>query len=202
MDNDMEDEQSGSPEVYASLEETQEGVRALGDADMVRLNAGSRYFFKHYALSRFLEHPRELLHEAIVATLDGSWPWRKTRRSIREHLDRVMWSRASKHAKRGETRKGELAQGVPLDHPDGAPILPNPAPPLDRVALARIDLERFEAMFADDPTEQTIFRARALGIPRSEVLAATGIGKTTYETVSKRVRSPILETLNKDGEVR
>ncbi len=108
---------------------------------------------------------------------------------------------ASKHRERGELRKSELTHGVALDDPDHAPILPNPAPLPDRVALARIDLERFEAIFSSDPTELAVFRARALGTPRSEVLAATGIGKTTYETVSKRVRSRIVEALKtEDGE--
>ena len=84
-------------EHYATSQEARTAIEHLQNTDYTKLMLISRSFA--IRLRGTVANAEDLLHEAILKTLDGRRRWRRSV-SILKHLDRVMESDSSHMAKK------------------------------------------------------------------------------------------------------
>src|SRR5262245_59043354 len=104
-------------EQFASPLEAQEAIRALSKADLAKLMVIARFFAQLPSIRSVLD-AKDLLHDAILKTVDGTRRWNR-RVSIVRHLDRVMESDASHAALKASRNEsiegGEIELAAPSD---------------------------------------------------------------------------------------
>ena len=171
-------ESTDSPWQYATTQEANDAIQNLQKSDFTKLMIIARSFSRN-RLKGVVVESDDLLQEAIVKTLDGRRRWSR-KVNIIKHLDRVMESDSSHVA---EQRAREVAQ-LPDVHAETVDHQPSPEARLQ----AREKLDDGLALFAEDKTALELLRLKSDGFFASEIQRELGMGKTQYETTTKRIR--------------
>lgn len=177
-------------EGVASSAEAREAIEGLSKADHAKLTLIARGFARGRIQGTVVE-PEDLLHDAIVKTLDGRRRWNKSV-SIIKHLDRVMESDAGHVAEKCVSH----FSGPILDA--AGEFIAQTLDPLERLAASN-ELEHLVELFAGDEVSLALLRLKCDGFSVSEIQRELGIGKTQYETVTKRIRRRLAKQLADGG---
>lgn len=165
---------------FAAREAVNEAVQNLQEADFAKLSMIARYFVRSRYLQSALVDPDDLLHDAIVKTLDGRRRWKRGV-SIIKHLDRVMESDS------GHVAEQRASHGtVQLSETEAEPAALEPSP--EARLQDRETLDAVTALFADDSVALQLIRLKSDGISASEIRCRLGMSKKQYATVTKRIR--------------
>jgi DNA-directed RNA polymerase specialized sigma24 family protein len=176
-----------TPDECATDSEVEGAIRALTDAEGLRLGKVARYRARALAGLGLGISGDDLLQDAIARTLNGDRRWRKTV-TFEWHLTETMRSLAN-HARdelkgcavvtaTAEDQSGYL-DGIPLRScfPDG-----------ERVTATAEQLERINVRFADDDEVGLVVQGLALGMTGPEIQADLNISETQFETIMTRLR--------------
>lgn len=173
------------PKTIATMDEVRGALENLTPADHVTL----RMIGRSFARSR-MGSPKDgddLLHGAIVKTLEGHRQWNTTIPLV-AHLAGTMQSDSGHESAR-------LRRLVSLD------TLVGPNEPLANDVSVRIEsaaeVDWLLAPFAGDALALDILRLTALGHVASEIRTQLGIDKTAYDTAKKRIRRRAAATLTR-----
>lgn len=176
---------------FATPQEARDAIDNLQRADHAKLLAIARGFARTRLRNSFVAS-EDLLHDAIVKTLDGCRRWNRGV-SILKHLDRVMESDA------GHVVEQRVAHGtgqLPENHPEPAAHEPSPEARLQ----ACDELEDLVALFSEDKIALDLLHLKGDGFSASEIQRELGIGKTQYETVTKRIRRRLAKRFAEGGK--
>jgi DNA-directed RNA polymerase specialized sigma24 family protein len=157
-------------------------LRALSDADLVRLKALARLW------SRGLPGGlgwTDVLNEAIVRSLDGSRRW-PSDVPLLAFLSGVMRSICDEHWRRARRDQTWLvaapASGGAIAAPD------NP----ERVLAAAQALGAINGLFADDPAALKILAGLAEGMTATDIRLHYDMSERDYDSTRKRMRRALL----------
>jgi RNA polymerase sigma-70 factor (ECF subfamily) len=157
-------------------------LRALSDADLVRLKALARLW------SRGLPGGlgwTDVLNEAIVRSLDGSRRW-PADVPLLAFLSGVMRSICDEHWRRARRDRTWLvaapASGGAVAAPD------NP----ERVLAAAQALGAINGLFADDPAALKILAGLAEGMSATDIRLHYDMSERDYDSTRKRMRRVLL----------
>lgn len=176
------------PGEYASDADVIDAIRALTDADRIRLSRVAEYRARalvglHLGLSA-----DDLLQEAIRRTLNGERRWRKTV-SFRKHLIETIRSLAN-HAPdelKGCAVTALEDSGVALDGVSIRSTIGNG----ERVAAANEQLLKIRMTFEADDEVSLVLEDLASGMTGPEIQKDLGITQTQFETIVTRLRRGI-----------
>ena len=171
-----------TPEGFATLRQARLAIEELSDADYVKLVLIARGFARTRLRGDLLESD-DLLHDAILKTLEGRRRWNR-RVTMVQHLDRVMESDSGHEAERGRNRGSR-------------PLPENEAEPASAEAriLVLDKLRDSLALFADDQTALDLLQLKAEGYSSSEIQRELGMDSRQYDTTSKRIRRRVAKHL-------
>lgn len=172
-------------EQLATPQEVRSAIQDLQNADYSKLMIIAEYFAK-YRLKGTVSEPGDLLHRAIVKTIDGRRHWNR-QFSIIKHLDRVMESDSSHEAERVAR---DLSQR-PKDNVEPVDRQPSPEARL----LVRDELKDLLNLFAGDEIALELLHLKSDDLSPSEIRLALGMTKVEYETVTKRIRRRLAKHL-------
>ena len=178
MNSEPEQEQhENGDEQFATVEEARGAIQGLQPADHVKLMIIAKFFAGLRIVGSVIE-PEDLLHDAIVKTIDGTRRWNK-KVSIIRHLDRVMES-DSGHAAKKAQRTESLEAG------DVEPKAQTPS--IYSQLIAKEQLEAVLPLLEGDKKALDILRLKGDGFTASEVRSKLGMSEKEYNTVSRRIR--------------
>jgi RNA polymerase sigma-70 factor (ECF subfamily) len=152
-------------------------IRALSDADLVRLRALARLRTRGLPGLDW----SDLLNEAIMRALDGSRRWPRDV-PLPVFLAGIM--RSIEHDHRRRTAQERAWRDGP--EPEAAT-----ADPLEAVAAAQA-LGAILALFREDETVLRIVEGLAWGRTAAEIRALHGLSGTEYDSARKRLRRALL----------
>lgn len=191
---------------YASTEEVQAALRQLSPADEKKLAMIAAVLCERRieGTSEGWQGPDDLLQEAIVRTLAGDKRWRRSV-SMVKHLDRAMENISGHAAARHEKApvlsglEGELDEGeTRLRRPRRAGPHPFDSA-VDYGAAVKDDLVAARRLFAADQEALRLLESQSEGRTESEIQQLFGIGKTQYDTITKRIRRRLARIVTKTG---
>jgi DNA-directed RNA polymerase specialized sigma24 family protein len=168
-------------------------IRALSDADLVRLKALARLW------SRGLPGGLgwvDVLNEAIVRVLDGSRPW-PPKVPLLAFLSGVMRSICDDHwrrARREVSVGDDIDLGALVEEAEGTP---DP----ERTLAAAQALAEVNRLFAHDRQASRIIAGLAEGLGARDIQRLYGMSETEYDSVRKRMRRALLRC-GLAGEIR
>jgi len=171
----------------ASRQDVDEGLRRLTDADLRRLEGIARV----RALGLHELEWQDLLHEAVVRTLDGARQWPMDI-SLVVFLRETMRSIASEHWRRRKI--DPIVPDSPLRDPAedvAATVLDSVADPTadpERDAAAAETIARIEASFEGDLDALHVLWGMALGKSPSEIQYEGHIDARRYASTQRRIR--------------
>lgn len=171
---------------FATATEARDAIEGLRRPDLAKLMIIARIFTRSSAGRPVLE-AEDLLHDAIVKTMDGTRRWNK-RVSIIKHLDRVMESDAG-HARAKAKRVKQLGE-QDLELVDEAALV---------LEHAREQLADVLPLLANDGQAFEVLRLKGEGYSASEIRATMRFSEKEYDTVGRRIRR-LRERLVKGGE--
>ncbi len=152
-----------------------DAIRALSDADLVRLRALARLRARGLP---GLDWP-DLLNEAIARALDGSRRWPPDV-SLLPFLAGIMRSIGHDHRRRLAQERAWRDGSVPV------------AVDPEEAVAARQALNAIFALFRDDEVVLSIVRGLAHGRSAAEIRARHGLSDTAYASARKRLRRALL----------
>ena len=178
---------------YASPDAASDAIQALTDSDHKKLMIIATSFWNRRRLQSRWAEPADLLHDAMLLTLQGKRRWRRGKVDVLHHLDRTMESLSGHLARKGETdnraREAIKANSTASTKATG----------IQSQISAREELGFILALFSDDQTALSALELRAAGYSASEIRAKLGIGCTAYETICRRIRRKLV-TLTEQGD--
>jgi hypothetical protein len=184
---------------YASLQEVEEAITALTDADHAKLMLIAHFFCKRRGISANEMEPGELLSEAILATCkEGGKRWNKAIPIVR-HLDRAM-ENISGHFIRDRKTQHEKSKIVSF----ASGLRPEEDEKKvfgkwneDQTSLAAKEKAKalIQDVFGDDERSKEVFLMRAEEHPVSEILLKLKLTETEYETIARQIRRRISKFL-------
>ena len=157
-------------------------LRALSDADLVRLKALARLW------SRGLPGGigwTDVLHEAIVRSLDGSRRW-PADVPLLAFLSGVMRSICDQHWQRARRDHAWLVAAPGNSEAAIAPDNP------ERVLAAAQALGAINGLFADDPAALKILAGLAEGMSATDIRLHYDMSERDYDSTRKRMRRALL----------
>ncbi len=157
-------------------------LRALSDADLVRLKALARLW------SRGLPGGlgwADVLNEAIVRSLDGSRRWPPDV-PLLAFLSGVMRSIRDEH-----WRRARRDQILLVAAPDAGGAIAAPDDP-ERVLAAAQALGAINGLFADDPAALKILAGLAEGMSATDIRLHYDMSERDYDSTRKRMRRALL----------
>ncbi|MEJ2652734.1 MAG: hypothetical protein P8173_13300 [Gammaproteobacteria bacterium] len=175
------------PRKYLDAAEFRAALHALEPADLLRLRKKSAYRAAGTGMNG-----DDLLHEAILSTLDEGGRNCPADVSITVYLDNAMRSIASgareKYARETPAGNGHNEEGPLGNHADK-----RPAPAEATATLIELEdvINRLEDLFADDPQAQAIVIGDMEGWSAEEIKEAEPMDKVQYATARRRVRRAI-----------
>ena len=158
-------------EQFATPQEVRSAIQNLQDADYSKLMIIAKHFAK-YRLKGTVSEPGDLLHRAIVKTIDGCRRWNR-QVSIVKHLDRVMESDSGHEAERTAR---DFSQR-PKDNVESLDRQPSPEARL----LVRDELKDLLDLFAGDEIALQLLHLRSDDLSPSEIRLALGMTKVEYD---------------------
>ena len=174
---------------YATSQEARTAIEHLQNTDYTKLMLIARSFA--IRLRGTVANPEDLVHEAIVKTLDGRQRWKRSV-SILKHLDRVMESdsghMAEKQAAHGTS---QLLAG----QAESAAQFPDPETRL----TALDELDELLALFTEDKAVLELLHLKGGGLSASKIQRELGMGTTQYDTVTKRIRRRLAKHQSEGG---
>ncbi len=179
------------PPSYASVAEVRGALRALGGVDFKKLYLVARIHCRACGIPASHLEPRELLHEAVVRTLDGRKQWRHGV-SLSHHLNRAMENIAGhevpKLRRRVEAGAGRPDEEGEIDDPlDRLRDLRNYERDRDARDAAHEQAEMAFLLFDGDAEALAVLKCRAEGQEKREIQARMNLSDTDYATISKRI---------------
>jgi len=183
------------PESEAASEtEVVEAIQALSTAELAKLGRFARYrVFTVGPRAARGRTARDLLADAMTATLDDTRRWRKGTIEFTIHLIGAMrsisnhWCYERETTGPAPTREGEAgeitAQTVDVDAR------------LDAEALAG----RIEEFFKDDALALEIIDGLKAGMSRQEIREILTLSEQQYDTAMKRIRRGVDKLLSQGG---
>lgn len=183
--------QPESADAYATEAEVTDALKSLSSAELARLEkfAGLRAWALA-GLGLNVEGD-DLLNEAVKRTLGGSRRWSK-RVNLVEHLLGAIRSISSHSAKKlqGVTLVSTNPPSPESEDDEATPWweLDSRMPDPERVALARIELERLGAAFASNDTILLIIDGLETGMTGPEIQKDLQISATTYNSAVTQMR--------------
>jgi DNA-directed RNA polymerase specialized sigma24 family protein len=179
---------SGKYRIAVPVEQTAgdaaRAIRALSDADLVRLKALARLWSR--GLPAGLGWA-DVLNEAILRVLEGVRPWPPGVPLI-AFLSGVMRSICDDHWRRlrreALTRHGDVAEL--------AVATEDTSPGLERTLAAAQALVEVNRLFAADPEALKIIAGLSEGLTASEIRTLYGMTERDYDTARKRMRRALL----------
>ena len=177
---------AGIDERFATLRQARLAIEELSDTDYVKLMLIARGFVRKRLRDNLLD-ANDLLHDAVLKTLEGQRRWNR-QVTIVQHLDRVMESDSGHEAERRRARASR-------------PLPENAAEPAGREAspenrmLIRDELREALADFAEDRMAMDLIQLKARGYSSSEIQRELGMDKRQYDTTSKRIRRRVARRL-------
>ncbi len=173
---------------FATLQEARSAIENLQDTDYKKLMLIACHFAKNKLKGTIIE-PDDLLHQAILKTLNGRRRWNR-RFSIIEHLDGVMKSDSGHEA---DKRTARGFSQLPEDNVESIDQQPSP----EALLLIRDELKDLLDLFDGDEIALKLLRLKGDGFSASEIQLELGIEKKHYETVTKRIRRRVIKYLAK-----
>jgi DNA-directed RNA polymerase specialized sigma24 family protein len=179
----------------ASIAEVENAIRALTDADSGRLKNFAKKRLQAIGRAAAGNDQEDILHEAIMRTLDDRRHWNKHAVSFVEHLMGVIRSVCSGLAEKMETQKHEeplLESELEEDSEDPA-VNPyhiaastklGPA----RIAEAKDTLVVVKETFRDDPVVLEIISGLEEGLNGPEIKEILGISQNDLEAAMRKLR--------------
>ena len=161
-------------------------IRALSDADLVRLKALARLW------TRGLPGGvgwTDVLHEAIARALDGSRKWRPDV-PILAFVSGVMRSICEDHWRRARRECELLVRGGDVAELCASGDEASPSP--ERVVAAVQSLAAVDRLFARDPSALKIIAGLAEGLAANEICELYGMSEREYDTTRRRMRRALL----------
>jgi hypothetical protein len=172
---------------YATDAEVEAAIRALSDADGVRLRKVASFRARGLAGLGLGVSADDLLQEAIMRTLAGGRRWRKSVTFVK-HLIKTLGSLAN-HL-RDELKGGTVVPATAED-PEGrldGVALKSRMPDGERVAAANEQLATISKMFDKDDEVGLVLEGLAAGMTGPEIQVDLNINETQYETIMTRLR--------------
>lgn len=160
---------------FATVEEARRAIQGLAAVDVAKLMLIAK-FFARSRIPGGVAEPEDLLHDAILKTLDGTRAWNK-KVSIIRHLDRVMESDAGHFAEKAQ-RTEPLA--------GHATRIAEEASPHDYVATAQRLNAALEQLSGDEQALELIY-LKGDGFSATQIKEKMGISDTEYSTVCRRI---------------
>lgn len=181
--------QGGTSDDIATDDEIEAAIRALGPADMLRLQRVASYRARALAACGLGLGAEDLLQEAITRTFAGKRRWRKAVPFV-TYLVGTMRSIAN-HA----LEKLQGAAVVPTETDDGVelPISAQVADP-ERAAAAHQRLEQIQSRFNGDTEVALVLDCLADGMKGIDIQRDLGLTAQQYETIMVRLRRGIDRT--------
>lgn len=169
----------------ATTKEVAEALRALSPADTARLELIAKLRARYAPGLDW----RDLLNEALAKALDGTRRWPR-RLSFMLFLRETMRSEASEYVRRHVARPVVNASDLmgEGDEPSPVELAASEAPDPERCAIARDEVARIAALFADDPPALAVITGLALGLSPEEVQQGASLSPTQYASAQKRIR--------------
>lgn len=167
---------------FATPRQARTAIENLSDTDHAKLMLIAKGFLRT-RLQGNLVSPGDLLHDAILKTLEGQRHWNRQVTIVR-HLDRVMESDSGHEAEKRRTH-GQ----VPSER-EAESVTYQPRP--DHRLIVLDELEDALALFADDQRALGLLKLKAQGYSPSEIQRELGMEERQYDTTTKRIRRRIL----------
>ena len=177
---------AGIDEQFATLGQARLAVEQLSDTDYVKLMLIARGFARIRLQGNLLE-PDDLLHEAILKTLEGRRRWNRQVTMV-QHLGRVMESDSGHEAGKRRTRG---FHPLPENEAESASHQASP----DARVLLLGEVRDSLALFIDDRMALDLLNLKAEGYSASEIQRELGIEKRQYDTTTKRIRRRLVKHL-------
>lgn len=182
MNMDLDEHEKEPEGRIASQDEVRQGITNLNDHDYKKLMIIARLFAKERIRGN-VEEPGDLLHNAIIKTLDGTRKWNMSV-SFLKHLDRVMES-DSGHVAEKQQRSRQAPQSE-LEREDHTMSLD------DQLAV-REGAKQLLELFDGDKSALEVLQLKSEGCSAAEIRDRLGIDKREYETITKRIRRAVLK---------
>lgn len=189
--------QEAGNEQCATQVEVEGALHALGADDHAKLMLIAVSFCRRRGLSASVLEPKELLHEAMLKTLQMDKKWNKEV-SFVKHLDRAM-ENISGHLVR------ERSKIIPF--PDGLTAPPRQAgdkldqTPADNVLEAREEAQALlRSVFGDDQQAMRVFCKRVEGYGLDATMTDLGLDARQMETIARRIRRCIARFLKGNNQ--
>lgn len=185
----------------ASKQEVAEGLRGLKDADLRRLEGIARV----RVLGLHELEWQDLLHEAIVRTLDGTRQW-PTNIDLIVFLRETMRSIASEHWRRKRTNPivSDMRPHDSLENTDATVLesIVDLAVDPERDAAAAEMIARIEDAFEGDLEALHVLCGMTLGKPPSEIKNEGQMNARRYANTQRRIRRTLARTFPDRGEIQ
>jgi RNA polymerase sigma-70 factor (ECF subfamily) len=183
---------SGQPDgnAFATIEEARRAIEHLAAVDIAKLMLIAKLFART-RMPGGAVGPEDLLHDAILKTLDGTRVWNK-KVSIVRHLGRVMESDAGHLAEKAQ--RTEPLAGHATTIADG--------PSAHEQVATRQRLNMALDQLRNDGQAIELIYLRGDGFAASEIRDKMGISETEYSTVCRRIarfRQKLLREENNHG---
>ncbi len=189
MDRKIEDESDSCDEDCHTKKEAIDAIRSLDETGYVKLMVIARFF----ARIRFNSMSRtgDLLHDAIVKTIDGRRRWKKGI-SIIKHLDRTMES-DSWHIRIHNSMFKETPISENGNEPTELSI--DERNHIDAV----LDIDRIlNLIFDNDAEANDLLKLQMQGLSASDIRQKMELNKTQYGTIMKRIRRRFLQFIHSE----
>ena len=191
-------------EKAASEEEVVAAIEALTPEDLRRLNWYARKMVEALRRKSLGRDAKDLLQEAVTATLARERLWNKEAVDFVGHLLGVVRSTAWAWRRRFDADEPYLESEVVRTYPDGKEVNPmvnatSPALDARRVTKTKDHLDHIETLLAGRPLAVLIVAGLRDKMTGPEIKEELGISQTELETEMKWVRRTVRADRNKEG---
>src|SRR5882762_4359705 len=168
-----------------SMEEMWLAILFLTTAELLRLEHYARWRIRWLGRKALGRDERDLLQEAITATVTGKRVWKEDVDLCLHLLGAMRSISSSWHEKKGdeylESELAEPGQETPLDR---AATTEDP----ERILRAKERLEEVKRLFAQDAAASKIIKLLGFGHTAKEIQTQLGLSLREFGAATKRIR--------------
>lgn len=182
-------------EKAATQDEIRTAINSLTGPELLRLEKFARLRIRGLGRASAGRDWKDLLGEAIKATLAGDRRWNNTVGFV-QHLLGAMRSISTGWKKKFDPDEAHLESELIRPHPEGGEsrILDDARstnPDAERILMAKQEVEKIQQLFADDALALDIIGGWRSEMTGPEIKEALGISQREYETAVRRIRRRI-----------